>query len=238
MFFNGPRAGVNFNDGFCGGHTVEQNLIFNTCRESGDHGPFNSWDRIPYVATSRTSGKPRARNTSWPVPGLSTITRNFIFADYDGVKALDHDDGSSFYDDVSNVIYMGWGQKTFLPSPGAKLTRNSLFLFSPSLLTDHGGETSPDFAEIFANNTVVFPNLTKSIWGAVDSVEQITGETTVTRSNTFFAPHGDISAMLGKAHTNFAGLQAAGAEVNSRIISSMPTDDMLKQMVMNTLGIQ
>jgi hypothetical protein len=24
---------------------VTGNLIFNTCRESGDHGPINSWDR-------------------------------------------------------------------------------------------------------------------------------------------------------------------------------------------------
>ena len=42
VFFNGPRAGVNFNDGFGGGNEVTQNLIFSTCRESGDHGPFNS----------------------------------------------------------------------------------------------------------------------------------------------------------------------------------------------------
>jgi hypothetical protein len=33
-----PRAAVNFNDGFGGGNSVSNNLIFNTCRESGDHG--------------------------------------------------------------------------------------------------------------------------------------------------------------------------------------------------------
>ena len=32
-------------DGFGGGNIVTGNLIFNTCRESGDHGPINSWDR-------------------------------------------------------------------------------------------------------------------------------------------------------------------------------------------------
>eukprot|EP00494_Astrolonche_serrata_P030927 UN31195 len=42
IFFNGPRAAINFNDGFGGGNIVEGNLIFNTCRESGDHGPINS----------------------------------------------------------------------------------------------------------------------------------------------------------------------------------------------------
>jgi len=30
------RAAINFNDGFGGGNIVKGNLIFNTCRESGD----------------------------------------------------------------------------------------------------------------------------------------------------------------------------------------------------------
>ena len=38
IFFNGPRAGVVFNDGFIGGNSLEWNLMLNTCRESGDHG--------------------------------------------------------------------------------------------------------------------------------------------------------------------------------------------------------
>jgi len=33
------------NDGFGGGNDIDSNLIWNTCRESGDHGPINSWDR-------------------------------------------------------------------------------------------------------------------------------------------------------------------------------------------------
>ena len=46
--FNVPRAAVNINDGFGGGNHMIGNLLFNTCRESGDHGAWNSWDRIPY----------------------------------------------------------------------------------------------------------------------------------------------------------------------------------------------
>eukprot|EP00967_Tisochrysis_lutea_P018151 scaffold20574_cov34-Tisochrysis_lutea.AAC.4 len=38
VFFNGPRAGINFNDGFGGGDEIARNLVFSTCRESGDHG--------------------------------------------------------------------------------------------------------------------------------------------------------------------------------------------------------
>ncbi len=40
--FNVARAGFNFNDGFGGGDSVNNNLIFNTNRESADHGPINS----------------------------------------------------------------------------------------------------------------------------------------------------------------------------------------------------
>ena len=39
--FNLARAGFNFNDGFGGGDYVHNNLIFNSCRESADHGPIN-----------------------------------------------------------------------------------------------------------------------------------------------------------------------------------------------------
>jgi hypothetical protein len=41
IMFNLPRAAINFNDGLGGGNLVKGNVIFNTCRESGDHGPIN-----------------------------------------------------------------------------------------------------------------------------------------------------------------------------------------------------
>jgi len=34
--YNGPRAQVNFNDGFRGGNNMTKNILFNSCRESGD----------------------------------------------------------------------------------------------------------------------------------------------------------------------------------------------------------
>lgn len=35
IFVNGPRAGINFNDGFGGGANITYNFLANTCRESG-----------------------------------------------------------------------------------------------------------------------------------------------------------------------------------------------------------
>jgi hypothetical protein len=40
LCYNGPRAGINWNDGFAGGSTVMGNLVFNMVRETGDHGPY------------------------------------------------------------------------------------------------------------------------------------------------------------------------------------------------------
>ena len=46
FIFNGPRAGVCFNDGALGGSVIQRNVMANLCRESGDHGPFNRCVRV------------------------------------------------------------------------------------------------------------------------------------------------------------------------------------------------
>ncbi len=40
-----PRTGINVSEGTWGGHVIEYNDVFNTVKESGDHGSFNSWGR-------------------------------------------------------------------------------------------------------------------------------------------------------------------------------------------------
>ena len=72
--FNMARAAVNINDGFAGGHLLASNLIFNSVRETNDHGGINSWDRQPY---SWRSWDPSNVN---PLPMLET--RNFIINNY------------------------------------------------------------------------------------------------------------------------------------------------------------
>jgi len=81
-------------------HSLEGNLIANMVRETGDHGPFNSWDRIPYL-TIHTDG------TLQSIPMRQHIRKNFIVNGYNGVWALDHDDGSSYYNDTSNLLVYG-----------------------------------------------------------------------------------------------------------------------------------
>jgi len=73
--FNGPRALINFNDGFGGANEVAQNLLFNPNRESSDQGPFNSWDRLPFL-TEVNNGTPSL------TPAYNLIHHNFFLCNY------------------------------------------------------------------------------------------------------------------------------------------------------------
>ena len=86
VFFNGPRAGINANDGFGGGDEISHNLVFSTCRESGDHGPFNSWDRQPFLTTVRTGAA--STRMAW-----RAIHHNFLIDNYSPQENVDNDDG-------------------------------------------------------------------------------------------------------------------------------------------------
>merc|ERR1711988_1417717 len=100
VFFNGPRAGINTNDGFGGGDEIAYNLVFSTCRESGDHGPLNSWDRQPFLTTVRT-GEP-SMIMQW-----RTIHHNFFIDNYSPQEGVDNDDGSCYYYTHDNFLVYG-----------------------------------------------------------------------------------------------------------------------------------
>ena len=42
-----PRGGLETTSLHCPPPGIYENVLFNTCRESSDHGPINSWDRQP-----------------------------------------------------------------------------------------------------------------------------------------------------------------------------------------------
>ena len=104
LFYNMPRAAININDGFGGGTVVDGNLLFNTCRESGDHGPINSWDRQPFLT--------KVRNGSASlVPAFNHIRKNFLWSNYGAGFGVDNDDTSSYYRIYENFFYLGGGVK-------------------------------------------------------------------------------------------------------------------------------
>lgn len=46
--YDEPRAGINIGDGCWGGDVIEFCDVFDTVKETGDHGSFNSWGRDRY----------------------------------------------------------------------------------------------------------------------------------------------------------------------------------------------
>jgi len=118
VMLNMPRAAINFNDGLGGGSEVVGNLIFNTCRESGDHGAINTWDRMPFL-TKVGNGVDKSF-----VPKMNTIAGNYIFANYGASQAVDNDDGSSWYDIHDNAFYWSDGFKMDYGGHDSKFSNN------------------------------------------------------------------------------------------------------------------
>lgn len=112
--YNGPRAGINLNDQFCHGHTIEDNLLFNWVRETQDHGPINTWDRAMYIQRDATTNQPTL------IPQWTHISRNFLMNGPSGNRDLgnlfptiDNDDGSSYFRIADNFMVYG-GAKNYL----------------------------------------------------------------------------------------------------------------------------
>ena len=148
IVYNLARAGMNINDGFGGGTEIAGNLIFNTCRESSDHGPINSWDRQPFLTTVRT-GQPSM------IPAFNEVHHNFLVSNYGGVKGgLDNDDGSTFYKAHHNFNVYGWGPKG--GSGGLRYYSSVHAYFSQGSRGGPSHVASPDYENGFFNNTLIF----------------------------------------------------------------------------------
>lgn len=113
--FRIPRAAICINDGTWGGHLIEHNDAFDTVRETGDHGPFNSWGRDRHWETPGSFGissdparaKARSRLDNWK----PTEIRFNRFAHSKGHSwGIDLDDGTSNYR-VHHNLCLGMGVK-------------------------------------------------------------------------------------------------------------------------------
>lgn len=104
-----PRAGINIGDGCWGGHLVEFCDVFDTVKETGDHGSFNSWGRDrfwrPDVAEVNAWVKqvPELPRLDAVKPVLLRNNRWRCDHGWD----IDLDDGSSFYVITNNLCLHG-----------------------------------------------------------------------------------------------------------------------------------
>lgn len=107
--YNVPRSGINVNEGTWGGYIIEYNDVFNTVKETGDHGSFNSWGRDRYwQADKKKLDSIVAAN---PEIALLDVVKPIILRNNrfrcDHGWDIDLDDGSSNYIIYNNLCLNG-----------------------------------------------------------------------------------------------------------------------------------
>lgn len=110
VFFEGARD-CSFSDSrfdAVGGNAViEYNHIHNTCRETGDHGPFNSWGRDRGWCLAQSHGRPTAQRShdayEMLVDAMEPVIIRHNFFEEKAGWGLDLDDGASNYEIYNNL---------------------------------------------------------------------------------------------------------------------------------------
>ena len=228
VMFNGPRAGINFNDGFGGGHFMENNLLFNWVRETDSHGPFNSWDRQPYL-TGLRNGTPSL------TPAQSNITRNFIISNYNCLHPLDHDDGSCYYYDTYNYLIYG-GYKNYLGH--SKIVKYNYYVYPdanpaghPYCAISNGASTTKlpsGWGEVWVNNTCIIGNPDVYEFGSCTPTGNNTGLIPFTANNTFYAPNEDIYIKCGSVEWSLEQFQKEGYDIGSHVYDPVSYDTIVE----------
>ena len=249
--YNGPRALVNLNDGFLGLSIVRDNVLFNPCRESHDHGAFNSWDRTPMRFRSADShGDP-----SW-TPGETAISRNLVLNSYGGSHNIDHDDGSEYFDASDNVAAFAQVCKGNYGSH-RKCNRNLVIAPGMSMYAPEAGAGGGNCAsesdngafstyadKHFDNNTCIQDGkpggtVTAYAWKACSvATRNFNASCWGSRGNTFLVPEG-VGVVVGCGSTSVplaTWQRAYGREVGGRV-QPMPELAQIVAMAEDKLGI-
>src|SRR6185436_17492207 len=144
------RAGLCINDGTWGGHLIADCDIWDTIRETGEHGPFNSWGRDRMWL--REGG---LQKSLVPLDALDpTVIRHNRIANYRpsisaGNWTIDLDDGSSRYE-ISDNLSLGSTLK--LRDGFLRIVWNNIFVSAVPL----GFHVWPDDSgDRFFNNVTV-----------------------------------------------------------------------------------
>lgn len=98
------RAGINISEGTFGGHVIEYCDVFDTVRETGDHGSFNSWGRDRFWHLKEAPAEKLAALSS--LDTTKTVIRNSRWR-CDRGWDVDLDDGSSHYEIYNNLFLNG-----------------------------------------------------------------------------------------------------------------------------------
>ena len=184
--YDASRAGINISEGTFGGHLIDGCDVFDTVKETGDHGSFNSWGRDRYWHLSDL-----AQNEIYKYAYLDciskTVIRNSRFR-CDRGWDIDLDDGSSNYEIYNNLclnggikLREGFGRHVhnnitvnnsvhlhvWYENCGDVVENNIIFTEYQPILMEHGFGKSIDYNVLHSKNT-------KGIKKATE-LEKITG---------------------------------------------------------------
>lgn len=160
--YDTPRAGINISEGTWGGHVIEFNDVFDTVKETGDHGSFNSWGRDRFWHPDYNTMQDIVTNDPTLIMADAaepTIIRNNRFR-CDRGWDIDLDDGSTNYIITCNLCLNG-GIK--LREGFYRTVENNIIInntFHPHVWFDNSGD-------VFSRNIVMTPYqpINISRWG-------------------------------------------------------------------------
>ena len=202
--------------------------MWGTCRESQDHGPFNSWGRVPYLLP-------------WPngtmgvgiKPQFDDISYNFFVAG-GGANggALDHDDGSSFYHDHHNFFVYGGHKSDF--DGHAKQSYSNVLAFANvygsrcvSIMNLPHAAPNAFFAEAFYNNTCILTSQGDVYLDLGSCTPDATlPNRMILGGNRVFVPGSATSVTCGKSF-QFADWIATGLDPGTTVGEVPPTPTII-----------
>lgn len=256
--FNLPRAGININDGFGGGHLIKNNLCFNAVRETSDHGCFNSWDREPYQWD--------AEEASNLIPATSYILNNYFVNNYGSSWPIDHDDGSNGYVDSFNLLlwggfknYLGFNKHAInnlyvypdvsidIARAVAARTNDSADLervangFDTACVMSQGATALPaDLSDVWSNNTCIASSGKSDFYDfcCCDPSNPANGAMPALAGNTLYSGDGSYQFTCGSdTWSTIAEAQSHGVEVNTTFYATAPSTAAVIAMGKQLLGI-
>ena len=176
-----PRSGINIGDGCWGGHVIEWCDIFDTVKETGDHGSFNSWGRDRFWRPNIDEVNAWVKQA--PELPMLDVVKPIVLANNrwrcDHGWDIDLDDGSSNYVITNNLCLRG----------GIKNREGFGRVVENNIMVDNGYHPHVWFAEsgdIFRRNivwTAYRPaNMPRPPWGAAMDFNLVQDSTVTTNA--------------------------------------------------------
>ena len=199
-----PRAAVNVSEGTFGGHIIEFNDMFDTVRETGDHGSFNGWGRDRFWHAEGLDGEAQKRLALMDAVETTVLRGNRVRCDHGW--DIDLDDGCSNYLVEDNLCLAGGlkFREGFLRT--ARRNRMINNTFHPHVWFENSGD-------VFEDNLVMRPYLPigmPSRWG-----ERVDG---------------NVLAVLDGAPRPAAELQQLSGQDEHSVARPVPTDGELRPL--------